>query len=316
MAFLKIGDGVLRRPVKAVAALLQSTRVRREGPAGGATATRAQLVTLSREHLSQRRDHAPLGSARKLAMQGPVEIAPGVFGLGSRFVNWYLIEDGGRLTAIDAGLPGFAGGLDNDLASIGHGIGDIDAVLLTHSDSDHTGLAPRLHEAGARVLIHADDQATLRKPSPKGGDGGPMRLLPELRRPRLLRFVAYMVRNGATRPARIADAETFADGDVLDVPGQPTVVHTPGHTPGHCALLFAGHRALFTGDELCTWNPLTGRTGPQVLPSVFNLSTERCFASLAALEELDCETMLTGHGEAWREGAKAAVARARAAGRS
>jgi glyoxylase-like metal-dependent hydrolase (beta-lactamase superfamily II) len=106
------------------------------------------------------------------------------------------------------------------------------------------------------------------------------------------------------------------DGDVLDVPGQPAVVHAPGHTPGHRALLFAQHRALFAGDELCTWNPLTGRTGPQVMPSPFNVSTDRCFESLAALEQLDAETVLVGHGEPWREGSRAAVARAREAGRS
>jgi glyoxylase-like metal-dependent hydrolase (beta-lactamase superfamily II) len=102
---------------------------------------------------------------------------------------------------------------------------------------------------------------------------------------------------------------------VLDVPGQPTVVHTPGHTPGHCALLFARRRALIVGDELCTWNPLTGATGPQVMPSAFNLSTEGCFDSLAALEHLDAETVLVGHGEPWREGPRAAVARAREAGK-
>ena len=31
------------------------------------------------------------------------------------FVNWYLVEEDGRLTAIDAGLPGFKGSLAEDL---------------------------------------------------------------------------------------------------------------------------------------------------------------------------------------------------------
>jgi glyoxylase-like metal-dependent hydrolase (beta-lactamase superfamily II) len=248
-------------------------------------------------------------------MEGPVKIAPGVFGLGSRFVNWYLVEDEGRLTAVDAGLPGFADSLEEQLASIGRQIGDVDAVVLTHSDPDHTGLAPRLSDAGAKVFIHADDEGTLLEPGPKGGDASPIHLVPEIRHPGFWRLFGHMIRHGGARPARITAAETFRDGDVLDVPGQPLVVHTPGHTPGHCALLFAHHRALFTGDGLCTWNPFTGRTGPQVMPSALNLSTDRCLDSLEALEHLDAETVLGGHGEPWREGPSAAVARAREAGR-
>ena len=34
------------------------------------------------------------------------EIAPGVHRLFRRHANWYLLESGGRLTVLDAGLPG------------------------------------------------------------------------------------------------------------------------------------------------------------------------------------------------------------------
>ena len=52
------------------------------------------------------------------------------------------------------------------------------------------------------------------------------------------------------------------------------------------------------------------------MPSAMNASTDDCFASLAALEELDADVLLPGHREPWREGPAAAVAAARAAGRS
>ena len=110
-------------------------------------------------------------------MRGPVEIVPGVYGLGTEMVNWYLVEDGGRLTAVDAGLPGFRETLDSDLQAIGHGIGDIEALVLTHCDADHTGLANAFKEAGARVLIHSADERRLRKPGPKSGDASPLHLL-------------------------------------------------------------------------------------------------------------------------------------------
>ena len=91
---------------------------------------------------------------------------------------------------------------------------------------------------------------------------------------------------------------------------------TPGHTPGHCAIHFEQQGALFVGDALCTWNPLTGRLGAQLMPSAFNVSNARALESLARLEALDAQVTLPGHGEPWRENPAAAVSAARAAGLS
>jgi glyoxylase-like metal-dependent hydrolase (beta-lactamase superfamily II) len=165
-------------------------------------------------------------------------------------------------------------------------------------------------------LINSADEQTLRRPGPKSGDAAPVKVLRELWRPGLWRLFGRMMRAGAAKLTKIEDAQTFADGDVLDVPGSPRVVATPGHTPGHCALYFERHGALFVGDELCTWNPLTGGLGPQVMPKVFNTSTDQCFESLGAIEGLQADVLLPGHGEPWREGAAAAAENARAVGRS
>jgi glyoxylase-like metal-dependent hydrolase (beta-lactamase superfamily II) len=243
-------------------------------------------------------------------------VAPGVRRLGSPYVNWYLVEDGGRLTAVDAGLPAFAAHLKTDLAALGCSVGAVEAVVLTHSDGDHTGVARALQRAGARVLIHEQEEGALRKPRPKISEVNPLRVAPQLWRPALWRLGAHVLRGGGALPARIEGAETFADGDVLDVPGRPRVVHTPGHTRGHSAFLLESNGALFVGDALCTWNPMTARRGPQVMPSAFNVSTHGCFESLAAIESLDARVLLPGHGDPWWGRAAAAVARARAAGRS
>ena len=40
-------------------------------------------------------------------------------------------------------------------------------MILTHSDADHTGVAAKLREAGARVLIHADDDDTCASRAPR-----------------------------------------------------------------------------------------------------------------------------------------------------
>ena len=244
-------------------------------------------------------------------MNGPVEIVPRVYGLGSEIVNWYLVEDGGRLTAVDSGLPAFKDDLERDLRAIGRSLADVEAVILTHSDSDHTGMAPAMREAGARVLVHTDDDRTLRKPGPKSGDASPIHALPHMWRPAFWRFFGYMARRGGAHPEGIEGAETFEGGAVLDVPGTPAALHTPGHTPGSCSFHFEGHGALFVGDALYTWNPIDGSRVPQVGPSFFNVSNESCFVSLDAIEPLEADVLLPGHGEPWREGPAAAVAGAR-----
>jgi glyoxylase-like metal-dependent hydrolase (beta-lactamase superfamily II) len=241
------------------------------------------------------------------------QIAEGVTRLGTEKVNWYVVEDGGRLTAVDAGLPGYASGLEADLAAAGYSVGDIEAVVLTHSDADHVGTAERMRDAGARVLIHTDDEAKLRKPGPKSGDGAPQHMLAQMWRPAFWRFMGHMARNGGGRPPKIEGAETFTDGAVLDVPGRPRAVHTPGHTEGHCAILFEQHGALFVGDELCTWNPLTGARGPRLMPKAFDVSYAQCVESLARVESLDAELILPGHGDPFAGTPAAAAARAREA---
>jgi glyoxylase-like metal-dependent hydrolase (beta-lactamase superfamily II) len=241
------------------------------------------------------------------------QVAEGVTRLGTEIVNWYVVEDGGRLTAVDAGLPGYGQNLETDLRAAGYNLADIEAVVLTHADGDHMGMAAQMRDAGARVLVHEADEARLRKPGPKSGDGAPKNIVPLMWRPAFWRFMGHMARSGGAKPPTVERAETFTDGAVLDVPGKPRAVHTPGHTDGHCALLFESRGALFVGDELCTWNPLTGARGPRLMPKVFDVSYAQCVESLARIEPLDAALILPGHGDPWSGTPADAVARAREA---
>jgi glyoxylase-like metal-dependent hydrolase (beta-lactamase superfamily II) len=241
------------------------------------------------------------------------EVAPGVIRLGSHIVNWYVVRDGEALTAVDAGLPGFGDTLEEDLRAHDLDPGNVEAVVLTHSDADHTGLASRFKEAGARVLIHAEDAGTLAKPGPKSGDAAPLKLVTHLWRPALWRFFGYMARRGGGKPPSVDADATFADGDVLDVPGRPRVLHTPGHTSGHSALLLEDRGVLFVGDSLCTWNPLTGSRTPQPMPHPFNEDNGACLRSLDAIAGADAGVLLAGHGDPWHGSPAKAAERARAA---
>ena len=246
-------------------------------------------------------------------MNGPKELAPGVYGLGTELVNWYLVEQGGRLTAVDAGFPAFAATLEEDLSQIGRTPADVEAVVLTHSDGDHTGLAPRLREAGADVLIHRADEAALRRPGPKKGDASPRHVLGNLWRREARTVLRDTIRHGGLKPARVEGASTFSDGEVLDAPGRPRVIHTPGHTPGHSALLFEEAGVLFAGDALITHALVTKGAGPRLMPAFTNEDNAACLASLARFDDVSAALMLFGHGEPWRDGPAAAAAAARAA---
>ena len=88
---------------------------------------------------------------------------------------------------------------------------------------------------------------------------------------------------------------------MLDVPGPaPRGPHAWAHA-GHCALHFADHGALFAGDALCTWNPVTGDRGIQLMPRQMNVSNAQALESLARIEPLEAEVVLVGHGEPYRE---------------
>jgi len=242
------------------------------------------------------------------------QIVEGVHRLGTELVNFYLVEDDGRCTLVDAALPGYHGGLVDSLQALGKGVDAIDAVVLTHAHVDHVGLAERVRtEAGATVHVHADDAEMARTGKIPKRDAS---FLPYLVRPAALKLVAHMVGNGGARPTKVTEVSTFADGDVLDVPGRPRVIATPGHTDGHCVLLFEQHGVLFIGDALCSRNPLTGREGPQVMPSAFNASTRRALDSLDRLTGVAASHLLFGHGDPWTDGAAAAVERARELGPS
>jgi glyoxylase-like metal-dependent hydrolase (beta-lactamase superfamily II) len=241
-------------------------------------------------------------------------VAEGVIRLGSPLVNWYLVEADDGLTVVDAGLPRYWSQLGAALSAIDRELRDVDALVLTHGHVDHIGLAERLRvEAGARVLVHEADEELARTGTQPPRERGASRYL---WRPAALRLFMHLSHAGGAGVTHPTELETYQDGAVLDVPGQPCAILTPGHSEGHCCLLFADQGVLFAGDALCTLNVLTGRRGPQISPGAFNGSSERALASLARIEDIDADVLLVGHGEPWRDGPAAAVARALDAGPS
>lgn len=243
-----------------------------------------------------------------------MEIAEGVHRLTRGVVNFYLVEDRGKLALIDAGTAGDWDLFARTVGSLGRTLDDLDVVLLTHAHSDHTGFAERARtEADAVVRIHRADEAMARSgTTPKNQAGVGRYLL----RPEAYRTLFGLRRQKGLKIVPIQELSVFDDGEVLDVPGRPRVVHTPGHTEGSCAIWLEERRALVTGDALVIRNPLTGRIGPQIAPDGLNLDSVRALAALDAIAGLPVDLVLTGHGEPWSDGIAEAVRLAKLAGRS
>jgi glyoxylase-like metal-dependent hydrolase (beta-lactamase superfamily II) len=228
----------------------------------------------------------------------------GVVRLGTDFVNFFLVEDGGRVTVVDTGVPAYRHQLEPGLAALGRTTADVAAVVLTHSHGDHKGFAEHLRtELGVPVYVHVDDAGLATTGKAFGKSESTM--LPYLRFPQAWRLVLHFATSG--KPPAIEEVRTFEDGEILDVPGRPRAIHTGGHTSGHTCLWFEDRRALAVGDLVCTVNPLTGARGPQLLPRALNLSSGTMLDALSKIEGLDAETILVGHGDPWTGGTAEAV---------
>lgn len=243
---------------------------------------------------------------------GPVEIVNGIHRLTRGIANFYLIDERGKLVMVDAGTPKDWDLLVRTLTTLRRQLSDLDAVLLTHAHSDHTGFAERARTtANARVWVHEADAAVATGAKPSKNDG---KATAYLLKPQFYRTTFSLLRRGAAKIIPLAEVSTYGDGETIDVPGRPRVVLAPGHTPGCAALLLEERRILLSGDVLVTWNALTGRTGPQISPSGFNRDTPQALRSLDIVERVPADVLLPGHGDPWTQGAAEAVRLAREAG--
>jgi hydroxyacylglutathione hydrolase len=84
---------------------------------------------------------------------------------------------------------------------------------------------------------------------------------------------------------------TFKDGNILDLGGiKMDVIHTPGHTPGHCCFRFPDEKIMMVFDyDLDKWGPWYGNATSD-LPGFVE--------SGRMIEKSDAEIFITSHGAA------------------
>jgi len=158
-------------------------------------------------------------------------------------VNAFVIEDDG-LTLVDTGLPGSTAKIFAALRKEGKDPANIKRILLTHLHTDHTGNAADIkRQTGARVYAHRADALLLEK----GVSGRPMTLTPGITN----QFIYQLfIKSAGNTVSPVAVEEKLSDGDVIPLLGGIRVVHTPGHSAGHVALLLPSEGVLIAAD-LC-----------------------------------------------------------------
>lgn len=235
------------------------------------------------------------------------QVARDVFRLGSRSHNFYLMAEGGRATVIDAGCSREWSQLVGALESLDMSPESVSAIVATHAHADHLGLGAPAQKAGIDVRVHEDEEDRALGTYEGRFSAGPTDL-PLYKVSTWRNFIPLLLA-GVTRLDHPTTVDTFTDGDILDVPGRPHVIHTPGHTEGHAMFHCAERGILFTGDGLITMDLVGNAAGPQMIDPVFNLDTELAYESLHRLASVEADLILPGHGEPLHESPEVAAKR-------
>src|SRR3954451_15464954 len=239
------------------------------------------------------------------------DVAPGIHRIEDAYTNWYLIDDGSRLTVVDAGVPTSWESLTSALERLGRRLDDIEALVLTHGHFDHLGFAERARaQLGIPVFIHANDVPLTRHPWRYDHERARSRYLAT--QIKALPIVAALTASRAWFPPPVKEVRRFTGG-TLPVPGRPEVLFSPGHTHGHCALHLPERDTVIAGDAIVTLDPYTARRGPCIVAGAATVDSERNLECLDVIAATGAGTVLTGPGAPWRAGAGAAGEHARRA---
>jgi glyoxylase-like metal-dependent hydrolase (beta-lactamase superfamily II) len=181
------------------------------------------------------------------------EIIPGVYAIRGKFagefgfIASYLIISEGEALIIDPGTAGDPGdNIEKTMKEYGlNPKSDLVGIICTHGHPDHAGGAGRLRKStSAPIYIHGDDADLLRNPSSFLNE----RLLMD----RAQRFSMKLDKG----PLRVNYRDIEPDnllthGQTLKIGSLSLrVVHTGGHSAGHCIFYEPLQRILFSGDEV------------------------------------------------------------------
>ena len=198
--------------------------------------------------------------------------------LGS--VNCYLIKTDTSYILIDTGYTRKRTDLEKELESAGCKPGNLQVIVLTHGDFDHSGNAAYLRKKfGARIAMHHDDAGMVEHGN-MFWNRSKSNILIKVIAPILFRF---------GKSERFKPDSYIEDGDDLSENGFDAIVlHIPGHSKGSIGILTRSGD-LFCGDLLQNIHK------PKLNSIMDDLTTAN--NSVEKLNKLSIRTVYPGHGK-------------------
>lgn len=155
--------------------------------------------------------------------------------------------------------------------------GRVDAVYLSHYHRDH--VAGNSLFAGASFFIHSLDAPGVTS------EEGFYRLsgLGEIGKP----YWSTLKQKGFTATSLTGE---LGDGETINLGGLTLqVIHTPGHTPGHCAFLVEEYALVFTADiDLSSFGPWYGN---------LTSNLEHFQESVQKVRSLNAQLLISSHSQ-------------------
>ena len=209
-----------------------------------------------------------------------------------RIVYPTLIWDNDNVILIDTGIPSNLETIKNQMETAGVSFARLNIIIATQQDIDHiAGIKGILFEKPeVMVLAHEADKPYIQ------GDKKVKRLnskfmerIKDLPEEEQLKIVD-MFEN-----SNVKVNTTLTDGEMLPYCGGITIIHTPGHTPGHICLYHQRSKTLIAGDAM---NILHGElVGPNEDPmSEDGVNANDAINSLKKLTDYDIKNIITYHG--------------------
>lgn len=233
------------------------------------------------------------------------EVVPGVWRLRLplfweeiRSANAWVIGDRDGCVLVDCGMAG-PGKLDTlalGLEAAGFSLPAVDLLVVTHCHGDHYGLAEQVVEAaGCELWMHPDhghltaEKRDLAELARKRVERGRRAGVPDA----LLERCADVTEEGEGVAGIVEPDRLLVEGVVVETgAGAWQAIETPGHAPSHVCLFQPERGLLLSGDHvLPVWAPYFDH-GYGEDP------VGRYLAALEAVERLEPETLLPGHGQA------------------